>query len=224
MLPLEFEYKIFELKKLYDPLFYTCCKDIYDKESIGAEKDIGDAVIHILFRPLNFSEVSFHQGLLDRSEGNAREFVLARNILTAYSSLKSDFTDLGYLPIGVEQEVYEMVIAHSSIDDVDLIVNELNEYRALSTDLTFNGSALIIKAFPQMTLRDIENLTISEFTKHLALAEVITGASFQIGDEVSKDNSDRSVLKRIQKEAEMNDRINQKLNDQHQQQALNRGR
>lgn len=200
MIPSELEQRISQLKKRHPALLHTT----------GPSLD-NEGLIHIICRTLSVSEMTYHGEVSYRDQEAAQEFVVKIATLEVFEEDTSTFLPVTDLPIGLFNDVYEIVLENSGIGDPYQLAENLNLYRSISGTPNFQATAFICKAFSRYTPQDVENMSVMELAKNIVLAELIHDSPFQIvtEEEMRKQaqKQESGVMNSIRKEATTNDKV-----------------
>jgi hypothetical protein len=204
MIPGPLERKVPKYKQKYADVFYLA----------GPELG-GDGEIHILCRPLSLSEATYFQEVSTRDPECARDFVIKISFLAAYKDSVKEFIDLEDLPLGLFDDIADIVLEGSGFGSPDHLIQHINYYRSLVSQPTFQAVAFICKAFNGYTPREVESMSLHELAKNITLAELIHQTPFNImtQEQIAQANAQQEsdVMNKIKKEAKQNDKINRRF-------------
>lgn len=201
MLPLEVEKKVLEIKNNF-PSAFLC--------SVESDMDGYEDVLYVVARPLSLSELSTLSEISQRDKSNGLELIIQTCVKLVFSLARDEEVELRELPLGSAEKIATEVFESAGIHTVEPFIEDLNAFRALGTTLMYEGARYIMKAFPQYTLRDVKNLTRTEFAELIMLAERIHGSEFQIEDPRSmrtEEDQNNRQLQAIHKEAKTNSKL-----------------
>jgi len=211
VLPIEVEKALFNVKKEYlNALLVTVLDEIDENED----------VLYAVARPLSVNELNIITQVMGRDNSAGMELILINSIKFIFSLTREEEISLSDLPFGSAQKLAEDIYQLVGLESVSILINELAEFRQVSSTVMYAGARFIMKAFSQYSLKDIKNLTRTEFAELIMLAEGIHGTEFLIQDPASmksEEQLNQKELQAIHKEARTNSKLfdfgeeNQKL-------------
>lgn len=196
-LPLKVELRVAELKRTYPELQILRGPDLNDKD------------LFFILRSLTLGEFMHVTDLQERSEIAAQQFVVESVLLDCWSTTRERFIGKTDMPAGYVLEIYDMIQSTTKFMDPGHLALGLNKYRSEQQFVFPAAQALIMKAFPQYKLEDVEALTHEQLCRLIVLAEFAEGTPFDITPPEDQQKQEKKLLKGIGKEAEANDRINE---------------
>lgn len=195
-LPIPVELRVAKLKASYSEVYALTTEDLEGYELI------------VIARPMTLGEFMHVGDLEARNEQAANEYIFHNVYDSCYSSAAEDFIPYDQLPFGVVNEIYGLVMETSKFANPDWLAHGLNEWRSAINFVFPAAQALIMKAFPQYKLEDIEDLTHDKLCKLIVMAEYAVGIPFDITPPEDGKKKEKDTVRGIMKEAEMNDGIN----------------
>lgn len=139
---------------------------------------------YIIFRPTTKGEFSEFSGLF-QSLGDPVEDIIFKNCVV-YPELSEE--DIGELHAGTVTTVANGIIAVSGFGDEEMFLGMLEKSREEMSLVDNQILAVLLKAFPYLTIEDINNLDIQKYTYMLALAETMLGTTLTIQKQDSNTN------------------------------------
>jgi hypothetical protein len=98
--------------------------------------------------------------------------------------------------VGDIVRVSNIIITTYGIDSEYCFFERLSQYRQESQTVENQYKIIVMRAFPNITQEDMENMSVSKFAKHCAIAEKITGMTVEI--EVPKaEKKDENAAQKI---------------------------
>jgi len=114
--------------------------------------------------------------LRDYMDGSAEDFIFKTCVLYPDITAK----DIDHMLAGTVSELARIIIDTSGFSSADVLRNLIQENRE-TMDLADNQiTAILCKAFPQLTPDIIDDFDMYKITKYLALAEQILGVTLDI--------------------------------------------
>lgn len=158
-LPASIKTKIKTLKKKYPTIY-----------GLEIGKD------YFILKPLSRREFGILVELQDYAVGAAEDFIFNTCVLHPKLTAK----DINHMLAGTVSEIARIVIDISGFSSADALTDLMQVNRGMM-DLADNQiTALLCKAFPQLTPEIIDEFDIYKITHYLALAEQILGVTLDI--------------------------------------------
>ncbi len=129
-----------------------------------------------IFRPTTKGEFTRFSELF-QSVGDEVEDIIFKE-LVLYPGLTDEEVD--NLRAGTVTSVADAIVVVSGFSDEEVFLTLLEENRAAMDLIDNQILAAMMKAFPYLTIEDINNLDIQQYTYRLALAEQILGTTLTI--------------------------------------------
>jgi hypothetical protein len=130
----------------------------------------------IIFRPSNKGEFLEFTDLYNSIGELVEDIIFEKCVI--YPRFSKD--DIGNLHAGTVSIVAESVIDISGFSNEDIFLTLLDSNRKEMENVDNQILAIILKAFPYLTIEDINKFDIQQYTYRLALAEAILGTTLTI--------------------------------------------
>lgn len=129
-----------------------------------------------IFRPLTRNEYLTNFNIQTISGSNPGDSVLKTCLL--YPEFKQENFDSKLA--GEVDSLVSIILAKSGFSETDRIITDLDKYRSEMVTLENQMIILICKAFPHLTLFDVDNFTYEELLRYIAISEAILDIKLNI--------------------------------------------
>ena len=131
---------------------------------------------YFILKPLSRKEFGILVELQDYMVGAAEEFIF--KICVLYPEIEAK--DIDQMLAGTVSEIARIVVEISGFSSAEALAGLMQTNRELMELVDMQVTALLCKAFPQLTPEIIDEFDIYKITHYLALAEQILGVTLDI--------------------------------------------
>jgi hypothetical protein len=139
-----------------------------------------------IFRPTTKGEFTDFSSLFESIGDEVEDQIFEKCVL--YPKMTDE--DVDGLYAGTITSVADAIVSVSGFSDEDVFLSLLEENRTAMNLVDNQILAVLMKAFPYLTIEDINKLDIQQYTYRVALAEIILGTTLTIQkQEPTKNNT-----------------------------------
>jgi hypothetical protein len=146
------------------------------KQQFGSVYSISVSGDVYVYRALTKAEHSFLMDFQERPGFDLEEAMISRCLLVP------DYNREAFeaKPAGVVTHIAQCIGKSSGFSETDKVEKDIEEQRVLANRLDTQIIVLICKAFPHLTLEDIDNFTYDQMIRYLGISESVLGVKLNI--------------------------------------------